>query len=203
MKRIDTTSLTPYYVEDNDAQIAKVGHVNAVIRAINNNPELTAIDPSLNAGITASAEFKKDELTNVLVGTTTYQGYKLTGKTYLNGSSNSYDIFLGFIEVPTTLAGTVHINGVKGNVQYTVPFLATVEYAGLFTPGATVKDATVPVGITNLTFADVYLTQNPFKPSEYYVGLYAEAPTDFEATVNVEIEIIMPLDAGYQYSTTV
>lgn len=203
MKRIDTTSLTPYYVEDNDAQIAKVGHVNAVIRAINNTPELTTIDPSINGGITASSEFKKDELTNVVIGTTTYQGYKLTAKVVLDGTANNYDIFLGIIEIPAASAGTLSLYGLKGNVVFNITALANIQYSGLFTPGATVKDATIPFGITNLTYADVYLTQNPFKPSEYYVGLYAEAPVDFEATVSIESEIILPVGTGYTYSTTI
>lgn len=200
MKRIDTTTLKPYYVEDNDAQIAKVGHVNAVIRAINNEPSLTAIDPVASSnGVPVSTELKLDELTTVVKGGTTYQGHKLLVEAQLNDPSSSvYDLFLGYFKLAP--GSSIQLAGVKGSVLTDITFFSPITVTSVFSNGASVQDSSGP-GLLQLDFADIELIQNPFDATEYMVRLYAESfGGDFQTVVTAEVELLITAGASFIYS---
>jgi hypothetical protein len=198
MKRIDTTSLKPYYVEDNDAQIAKVGHVNAVIAAVNDTIELTAIDPALNGGMAVSTQFKKNELSTTLVGNKTYQGYKLQATAVLDDpATDNYFLFLGAIKVAP---GTeVKLAKVTGTVIADVTAFFPVTIASVYSPGAEVTDPAGPF-IYQLDFADVALQQNPFDLNEYGVLAFLESTgNDFNATISVEVDINITYGSSFNF----
>jgi len=197
MKRIDTTSLKPYYVEDNDAQIAKVGHVNAVIAAVNDTIELTPIDPAINGGTAVSVQLKKNELSTTLVGNKTYQGYKLQASAVLADlSSNNYFLFLGAIKVAP---GTeVLLAKVNGTVIAEATAFFPVTIAGVYSPGAVVLESPGP-GITQLDYADIILEQNPFDLNEYAVLAYVESGFDFTANISVEVDINITYGSSFNF----
>ena len=196
MKRIDTTTLKPYYVEDNDAQIAKVGHVNYVISAVSSDNDVTAIDPQASGnGVPVATEFKKDEFVTYPSG---LQGYKLSVEADLNDpASNVYDLFLGFFKVaPGT---TLELKGFSGNTIAEGGFFGPITFTSLFSIGATVKDSAGPGLITLDNYADVYLIQNPFDLTEYYLAMYASASSDFQAKVKLEVSLAVTAGASFQY----
>ena len=197
MKRIDTTSLKPYYVEDNDAQIAKVGHVNAVIAAVNDTIEPTPIDPAINGGTAVSVQLKKNELSTTLVGNKTYQGYKLQASAVLADlSSNNYFLFLGAIKVAP---GTeVLLAKVNGTVITEATAFFPVTIAGVYSPGAVVLESPGP-GITQLDYADIILEQNPFDLNEYAVLAYVESGFDFTANISVEVDINITYGSSFNF----
>jgi hypothetical protein len=197
MKRIDTTSLKPYYVEDNDAQIAKVGHVNAVIAAVNDTIELTPIDPAINGGTAVSVQLNKNELSTTLVGNKTYQGYKLQASAVLADlSSDNYYLFLGAIKVaPGTEVLLAKVNGTV-IVDATVFFPVTI--ASVYSPGAEVLASPGP-GIIQLDYADIALQQNPFDLNEYAVLAYVEASADFTANISVEVDINITYGSSFNF----
>lgn len=198
MKRIDTTSLKPYYVEDNDAQIAKVGHVNAVIAAVNDTIELTAIDPTLNGGTAVSVQFKKNELSTTLVGNKTYQGYKLQATAVLDDpATDNYFLFLGGIKVAP---GTeVKLAKVTGTVTIDASLLFPTIVASVYSPGAEVIDPAGPF-IYQLDFADIALQQNPFDLNEYAILAFLESTgNDFNATISVEVDINITYGSSFNF----
>ena len=197
MKRIDTTSLKPYYVEDNDAQIAKVGHVNAVIAAVNDTIELTAIDPAINGGIAVSTQFKKNELSTTLVGNKTYQGYKLQATAVLDDpATDNYFLFLGAIKVAP---GTeVKLAKVTGTVIADISLFG-VTVASVYSSGAEVADPAGPF-IYQLDFAEIALQQNPFDANEYGVVAFLESTgNDFNATISVEVDINITYGSSFNF----
>lgn len=197
MKRIDTTSLKPYYVEDNDAQIAKVGHVNAVIAAVNDTVELTAIDPGINSGTAVFVQLKKNELSTTIVGNKTYQGYKLQATAELADlASNNYFLFLGAIKVAP---GTeVKLAKVTGTVIADATAFFPVTIASVYSPGAEVTDPTGP-GIYQLDYADIALQQNPFDLNEYGVLAYVQASSNFIANISVEVDINITYGSSFNF----
>jgi hypothetical protein len=199
MKRIDTTSLKPYYVEDNDAQIAKVGHVNAVIEAANNTFNPTLIDPAINGGIGVLTDFKVDLLTTVQILGESYQGYKLAVAANVSDpvGVDNYVLFLGAIKVaPGT---SIRLSGVSGTVFADASIFVPTTIGSMYTAGAEVTGTTVP-GIYQLNFADVALQQNPFDSTEYAVLAYLESTgNDFEATIALEVNILVTYGASFTY----
>jgi hypothetical protein len=197
MKRIDTTSLKPYYVEDNDAQIAKVGHVNAVIAAANRTFEPTEIDFALN-GYTVSTQFKKDELSTTVIGGATYQGYKLTANAVLDdpATDNNF-LYLGSLKVaPGTV---VKLAGVTGTVLADASSFFPTTIASAYSAGAEVT-APVGPGLYQLDYADIALQQNPFDTTEYAVLAFVEsAGNNFNAEINVEVSINVTYGALFDY----
>lgn len=198
MKRIDTTSLTPYYVEDNDAQIAKVGHVNAVIEAANNTFNGTAIDPAINGGVSVLTDFKVDLLTTAQFQGQSYQGYKLTVAATLDtAATDNYFLFLGAFKVAP---GTqLLLGGVSGTVLADASIVVLTTIGTMFGAGAEVSGSTIP-GLYQLNFADLALQQNPFDSTEYALLAYLESTgNDFNAAITLEVNILVTYGATFTY----
>ena len=183
MKRINTLSLKPYYVEDNDSQIAKVGHVNYVIDGLPAEiAEAVTRDYVLTTGTDATSGFNKINNYSITVQGTELDVYSLQGYTQLSGS-RTYIYPLGYI---TTSSPNVGISSNSSNVLANDSFLQQVITS--LGVGALVTETSTggvfPVDIMAITIANTITT-----PDEYYIFLIAGNAVPFECTIAIDVQV--------------
>ena len=200
MEKIDIQNFNKYYLNvDGNATVARVGHVNAVIEAVNNTFDGTAIDPTLNGGMAVSTDFGVDLPTTAVLGGVTYQGYKLAASAVLNDpATDNYFLFLGAIKVAP---GTqVRLGAINGTVYADASLFIPTTIASVYSPGAEVVDPAAPF-IYQLDFADIALQQNPSDLTEYAVLAYLESTgNDFNAELALDVTVLVTYGATFTYS---
>lgn len=200
MEKIDIQNFNKYYLNvDGNATVARVGHVNAVIDAINNTYDGTAIDPALNGNMAVSTDFGADLPTTAVLGGVTYQGYKLAAYAVLNDpAADNYFLYLGSFKVAP---GTqVRLGALNGTVYADASLIVPTTIASVYSPGAEVVAPAGPA-IYQLDYADVAIQQNPFDTTEYQVIAYLESTgNDFNAELALDVTVLVTYGATFTYS---
>jgi hypothetical protein len=199
MERINTISLKPYYVEDNDAQIAKVGHVNYVIDGLTAEiAEAVTRDYVATTGLAVASSFNKVNNYNVAVNGNELDVYSLQGFTQLSGSS-TYIYPLGYIVSSSPAAGILsNSSNILANDSL---FQEMITALGV---GALVTDADpLSVGFGDVFPVDIIainIDKTITTPDEYYIFLIAGSVVPFECTVTINLELVALKDSAVEYN---
>jgi len=199
MERINTISLKPYYVEDNDAQIAKVGHVNYVIDGLPAEiAEAVEQNNILTTGLAAASGFNKVNNYTVTGQGQTFDVYSGQAYTQLSGS-NTYIYPLGYLITNSfDVVASNNSSVVFANDSFLQQVLTSLGVGALVTdadPLSVGFGDVFPVSLMAINIDNTITT-----PDEYYIFLIAADSVPFECNVSMDIQVAVIEGSTVEYN---
>ena len=194
MKRINTLSLKPYYVEDNDSQIAKVGHVNYVIDGLTAEiAEAVEQNNILTTGLAGVSGFNKVNNYTITGQGDTYDVYSGQAYTQLSGS-NTYIYPLGYLITNSfNVFASNNSSVVFANDSFLQQVLTSLGVGALVTETST--GDVIPVSFMAINIDNTITT-----PDEYYIFLIAADSVPFGCNVSMDIEVAVIEGSTVEYN---